>query len=173
MLFSVWAVPQEPDRQELSALIQRIGKAHGGSIFLPHMTLYACHGMSQESVAEAIESMKKSVTNVKPFELSVRGVGQSEEFFKCAYLELQMSDTLQTLFRRLDQHLSRFCQYTLKPHLSLLYKDAVRGERQRVIASVKAPRQIPFNEIGYVIHDPQTHRDVSAWRYNQLCRLKR
>src|SRR5262245_9243910 len=118
--FSIWLAPRHSDYVEMARLIAGLNEKYLTSKFEPHLTLYSGAGNDRDSLRRAVAGQ---LAGLEPITLKIDGVRASEEFFKTLYIEFEDSSILNELNRKIKAALMQDSGYTLRPHLSLMYKD--------------------------------------------------
>lgn len=167
---SYWLMPAEADRRRLSRLIEELAARFEAPLFDAHVTLYS--GPLQES--DAVSSILENTANVfSPMELQVIGTGHSEQFTKTLYWTLSNNETLAGLSRALRQQMTTPSNYTLDPHLSLIYAALPEAARRQAAAELIPPQAIRFDAIRAIRHHGvSSRRDVESWEQVAEVRLK-
>jgi 2'-5' RNA ligase len=130
-----WLVPAAgPARDRLAAVIIRLAGEHGGPVFPPHVTMA---GEVESSAEAAARVLGRLVTGVRPFEVTLTGVGYEPEFFRTLYLRAEPSAQLTALHEAGERAWGLDISGTgppYRPHLSLLYARDLPEERKPAIA---------------------------------------
>ncbi len=129
--FSLWFMPTGDLYEELKELIDRLAEEHGAPPFLPHLTLL---GTVTGPEKEIIEKTSLLASELTPFDITLKGVGTEEAFFRCLFLKaakdrvlMETNEKARALFHK--EEASAFM-----PHLSLMYGDFTPARKAAVIA---------------------------------------
>ncbi len=125
-----WLVPSEPRRSSLADLIAALGKAHEGPAFEPHITIEVSHAPAGASLEALLDRVAHAF---EPMTLVAGATAHSEAHFKTLFVEFD-DPRLLALQRRLRDELGHDEGYTLRPHLSLLYRGGLPLETRRRLA---------------------------------------
>ena len=149
--YSIWLMPSASDKVYLSSMIQSLSEAYDAPPFEPHCTIY--------SSVDDLESAKTIIDqlNFKPFEAKVNGLSQSDYIWKTIIFKLETNPHLLLLHYLFNQ--AMLDPYTFEPHVSLIYKEMTKREREAVIQSLSIMSKINFDRIAIV----STSEPVSEW----------
>jgi hypothetical protein len=159
---SYWLIPIEADKKRLQRMIDELASRFDAPVFEPHVTLYSGEIDHIEDAADVLEG----IAGEFPLVLPSRGLGQSDQFTKTLFVEFasdpalgQISDDLKSFSKAQDD-------YTLKPHLSLLYAPVSPEIREAHAREIVVPQVVQFNSIKAVAtgNRTQTKSDVESWR---------
>ena len=162
-----WLIPAEPARSELAEWIETLRIEQGAPGFLPHITLYVQNPPSTLRDNSLPEVLARAAEGLHPFEVPVRGVGHSEQLFKTLYLEAVSTHPLQTLHDRLRDAFVQPSDYTLKPHLSLLYKELPHDVRAALAERIQPPASFACDRIAATTHGAGGWLDIPSW--TEIC----
>lgn len=149
--YSIWLLPSSSEQDQFSQLIQSLAGKYDAPPFDPHCTLF--------SPVHDIESAKTIIDqlNFKPFEAKLNGLSHSDYIWKTIFFELESNPHLLLLNYLIDQ--AMVDSYSFEPHVSLIYKEMTKREREAVIHSLTSIRKINFDRIAII----NTSVQVSEW----------
>ncbi len=158
-----WLIPAASALPRLQLMINQLARQYHGPRFEPHVTIYAGRFGPADNPSLVLEAAARSGTGIV---LPVQGLCFSPLYTKSCFLQLGNHEGLTELcerFRRLSQHPG---DYTLDPHLSLLYANLDHGAHAEIAAQLVLPQQIPFDQIWAVSIPGQVRgkADVERWR---------
>ncbi len=115
---SFWLLPAEPLNGELRAIIQQLAKKYDAIDFEPHVTIFSgpSHDDQTHAMARGAASLYSHV------ELTPVKIEHTSEYTKTLFIQFQKSNSVSLLSDAIRDRNSRFVNYRLNPHLSLLYK---------------------------------------------------
>lgn len=160
---SIWLIPSEEDEKYLKSIIDDLGRKYQAPSFTPHLTLYGNVNTEPEIAHQAV---KESTQEIPPFTLSVDKLNYTDLFFKTVFIEIQENEILNTLYQRLRNKLGQYGKYSLKPHISLIYKELSEEKKQRIIKGLNIKRDFTVNRM-VVVTSGNTEKgryDVERWR---------
>lgn len=166
-----WLIPAQPHHRRLSALIRRLAAAHEAPAFEPHVSLHVGEAGGDEDV-EVL--MRRAAAQMPPFEMRAALTAHGPTRFKTLYVEFDDARpaALQGLISR---QLRTASSYDLRPHLSLLYREALdEARRQRLAAEHDiGGRLIRFDTLAAVLPGPGQRdlSDVPTWDTTLRVRL--
>lgn len=161
---SFWLIPTESDRLFFQEMIDRLAEKYDAPQFAPHVTIYSGTFSPETAIASLLESATKTIS---PFSLTVDRILYSEQFTKTLFVQFQPNETLSQLSEKFQQQASSPQDYSLNPHLSLMYQGLEPGEKEQLAAQIKVPNlEIAFDEIRAIAtaEKTQTKADVEAWQ---------
>lgn len=162
-ILSVWLVPQESEKQELSATVNKLAQENSSPSFNPHLTLLGDVFMSFEDLKSAVDEV---FINQTPFQVKSTDINQSEAFFKTVFIEFKINETLKKVFESLSQKTDKRGIDTFKPHISLMYKMMPESEKLKIISGLKARDEYTMNS-AYIVAPKigdKDWMDVKNWR---------
>lgn len=131
-----WLMPDVATRQRLLSRMAVLADAYTGPRFAPHVTLYSAARSPDSRELDLLVALSRQS---EPLRLHVAGTGTTEILAKTLYLELEAHPTLTYLHQALHTGVSHPSSYRLDPHLSLLYQDLSRVDRERLVQEQLPP----------------------------------
>lgn len=161
---SIWLIPAKEDKIFLSKIIKQLAKDYSAYPFVPHLTIYA--GVKTE--VERIKwALNENIRDIKPFYVKVKKISHSDIFTKTLFLEIKENKSLLKIYNSLKKNLSRYGDYILKPHISLIYKRQMPvEEKTKVIKNLKIKDKILVDKCA-IITAPKPitiESDVLKWK---------
>ncbi len=133
--FTLWLTPQEPLRSLLRSTILQLAAQLDAVEFEPHVTVFS--GPSTDIEARAVA--RRIAAQFSPIELTAECLDHSESYTKTLFLQFRNSALLRQIFETTAAHYSSPSNYTLNPHLSLIYKRLNEDCRRRLCATLHVP----------------------------------
>jgi 2'-5' RNA ligase len=164
MQLCFWLMPCEAERAFFAGSIARLAKRFGAPEFAPHVTIHAAPHSPQDPPEALIAA---ATAGTAPFALQPAGIGHSSRFTKTFFLEFEPSPLLTALHDRFRAGMARPSNYTLQPHLSLLYHRLEEAGRLHLVREFDAPaRGIVFDAVAAVLAPDriESAADVACWR---------
>lgn len=137
---SLWLVPAEPVRAELTGLISEISSAHRKpgtrdfAVFSPHITV-GFWNVDADDAAIRAHAANLSVS-AQPFDVVFERAAVGSIFFQCVYAVCQKDDAVMRPNALTQQQFG--LSYDYMPHLSLAYADVAADRREAIAASVQS-----------------------------------
>ena len=159
---SYWLIPAEPHRSEFRKAIFDLAQRFDGPVFEPHVTLYSGSGGTNE--VENI--LARATAGFSEIGLRSAGIGHSSQFTQTLFLKFDPCEALFRLSNDLKRSSTRADDYTLLPHLSLLYARVEPAVRMRLVDQFKFPPLMRFDEVQAVNTGArnESREDVERWR---------
>lgn len=159
---AIWLVPIDPCHTWFANEIRRLSARYQTPDFDPHMTV---HAGPEGVVASEAELIGELALTAAPVTLKVKGVGHSEKFSKCVYVEFEMNEELLGIATRLNERLPS--EYVLQPHVSLLYHTLPESMRTPVAQEIAVPfAEVTFGAVQAVLcpRNTSTPAEVLQWK---------
>lgn len=132
--YALWLVPSGEVYDNLKGLIPDLSRRNGTVDFEPHITLIG--GLEGE---EKTLISKAHLLGATPFNVRLSNLEHSGEYFKCVFLNCEMSGELEALSNRARTAFGVSGESEFSPHLSLLYGN-LRPDLRETIVRELAPR---------------------------------
>jgi 2'-5' RNA ligase len=167
---SFWLIPSEEDRIFFQEIIDTLSQEYDAPAFTPHVTIYSGEYTQDESVAELIE---KATQDVQSFSLKLDKLLYTEEFTKTVFVQFHPNPLLRKISDTLGCNSKNPSEFSLNPHLSLIYKHLSEEIKKKLMSSISLPKsEVFFNEVR-AISTPgkvQGRDDVERWKL--ICNRK-
>ena len=131
--YSIWLMPEGNVKDQLKYAIYSLSTDFGGPIFEPHITLVSSVLGSEKELVQKTEIISKKI---KPFEISFGDIEYSDNFFRSLFLKIKVNTKLKTARDIACKELN-WNENDYMPHLSLVYGDYNRKEKEQMISTVK------------------------------------
>ena len=167
---SYWLIPSQEDRAFFQDMIDTLAREYDAPSFTPHVTIYSGDSAPDESPDQLIA---QAIQGVRPFSLKSDRILYSQEFTKTLFVQFQPNSTLSQISQSLQSSSKNPSDYTLNPHLSLIYKQMSEETKENLTNSLTLPKsEVLFDQV-MAISSPertQTREDVESW--NVICVMK-
>ena len=146
--FSLWCIPERSAFDYFSARIAELAVRFNAPVFSPHITGFSGQF---ERRAQLSATVRRVLSANRPFSLSAREVGYSQNYFQTLYVAFAESETVNEIRAGLSREVCANTQAPGPLHLSLLYRD-LAFETKRALAGefVNAFDHILFDRIWLV-----------------------
>ena len=165
-----WLIPSEEDKAFFQKIIDTFAQEYNAPAFTPHVTIYSGEYAPDESIAELIE---KATQGVQSFSLSVDQLLYTDEFTKTLFVQFHQSQILSKISETIGRSSKKPSDFTLNPHLSLIYQYLSEEIKKNLTTSINLPKsEVFFNEVK-AISTPervQKREDVESWK--EICTRK-
>jgi 2'-5' RNA ligase len=161
-IITYWLVPAAPAQSHFAALVTDLAARFDAPVFEPHVTLYVTKAADENPG----EGLQRTLTNLKPFRLSIAGLGCSDKFTKTLFVQFQSEPALRSLSEKLRAASVSQCEYDLNPHLSLIYKTMASEAKRQIINSLNLTfTEVDFDSVKAVISpgEIESCQDVDSW----------
>lgn len=131
--YSVWLMPPPALREHFAELIDALSRRLGTPRFEPHITLAAPRGATK---AQALAEAQRLATHLAPVPVRFDGIDHTDAYFRCLFLRAAKSAELLAAHRRACTELGQPVEADYLPHLSLVYGEIDRAEKEKIIAEI-------------------------------------
>lgn len=160
----VWLMPNKKDEKHLVKIVNKLANDYNASSFIPHLTLYLEPSITFVKLKQLLDEIFK---NQKSFKINKLKIGNSEEFFKPVYIEIEMNNTLAKLFEKINSATDNRSISDYKPHISLLYKKLSKKDGLKIVNSVIINSEFKLDRV--LIVSPklgdENFDDIKSWRF--------
>lgn len=133
--YSIWLMPPAALRERFAELIDALSRRLGTPRFEPHITLAAPRAVTD---AQALSEAQRLATRLAPVPLRFNGIDHTDAYFRCLFLRAVKTPEILAAHRRACAELGEPIEADYMPHLSLVYGEIDRAEKEKMIADVGA-----------------------------------
>jgi 2'-5' RNA ligase superfamily len=155
-----WLIPAAADRKFFQATIDRLAQDYAAFSFTPHVTIYWGEFADDESLSEILEP---AVRGISSFSLQCDRLLYTDQFSKTLFVQFHPSTTLNQITETIRHQSKHPSDFTLNPHLSLIYKHLNADVKQTIASTISLPRtEVFFDEIQVLLtpNTAQTQADI-------------
>ena len=121
-LYALWLVPADALLDQLRGTVADLATRFNTPLFGPHLTLCTVEwSLGLQALQAAMEVLCQGLSTLS---LSVRGLGQTDEYFTFFYIKLADDDP-QQVFSRAASAIRGARSPRIGPHVSLIYSDRI------------------------------------------------
>src|SRR5665213_297668 len=134
--YSIWFRPKGEEAERLQALISKLAKSYGGSVFVPHVTLVGNMYLTSEEVAAESQRLDDLAQSMSRFTVTLEEYGFMNEKERCFYIlakPMQIDQIYEQAMELYPQINDEY--FRAMPHLSLLYGDYPESTKHAIINS--------------------------------------
>lgn len=129
-VYSLWLRPIGDIAFSLEQRITKLSKKYGTPVFKPHVTLL---GSVEKGETELVQLTDTLAHSISPFEILMTTAGYDPTFYQSLYVKVDPGDELMAARRRAQKLFGLEIAEPYHPHLSLLYGDLEREEKERIL----------------------------------------
>lgn len=129
-LYSLWLRPFGDIAFSLEQRIRKLSEKYGTPRFKPHVTLL---GSIEKGKTELIQLTDTLASSLSPFEIVLTKAGYSDSFYQSLFVKVEPGEELLTARQRAEKLFGYDSEASYLPHLSLLYGDLEREEKERIL----------------------------------------
>lgn len=139
--YSLWLMPPPNAGEHFARLIERLSRRLGTPCFIPHITFCSTSDIDEPAAVARARAAAKQLAPV-PVHLTEIGIGDS--YFRCVYVLAERTEALLAAYRTACAHFGVEPAADYLPHLSLVYGDLARADRERLADEVGRRFDIRF-----------------------------
>ena len=143
-------MPEGNFKYQLKRVIDMLSTNFDGPIFTPHVTLVGSF-LGREK--ELLQKTKIISKKIKPFEIYFGNIEYSNDFFRSLFFKIKVNKKLKTAREIACKELN-WNGDDFVPHLSLIYGDYNRKEKEQMISKIKI-----FPDLFLIDHIFLAHND--------------
>jgi 2'-5' RNA ligase len=162
---SIWLIPAEPERAELSRQIARLAAEQASTPFPAHVTLFTTEPRLIDASGSWNELLREIAARHPPLTLTPTGTSHSTDYFKTLFFEFRTDPELVALQADVRRRTSPAAEHQFSPHMSLLYKQLPAEVRASL--ALRTPRPGPLHAdtlVAMIPGDTGDWHDIAGWR---------
>ena len=164
--FTLWLTPREPLRSLLRSTIRQLASQFDAVEFEPHVTVFSAPSTDIEARAVA----RRIAAQFSPIELTADCLDHSESYTKTLFVQFQNSALLRQIFDTAAAQYSRPSNYTLNPHLSLIYKKLSAANRRKLCETLDVSMgSYGFDRVRMIETEQPIDDDGPIQRWRLVC----
>ncbi len=156
-MFAVWYLFDKDDEDYLFEIINDLAKKYDAPSFIPHITAYGLLNIDLKTLDDKI---LETIQKIKSFSVETNTINFSDDFWKTLFVEILPNKHLVKINNNLTKNLSQFSKYEFLPHISLLYKNMEKNQKQFLAESLVMKKN--FKIIGMGIQ--QFSENIKEWK---------
>jgi 2'-5' RNA ligase len=162
---SIWLIPAEPERTELSRQIARLSAEHASTAFPAHVTLFTTEPRLIEASPSWNELLHEIAARHPPLTLTPTGTSHSADYFETLFFEFRIDPALAALQADVRRSTSPAAEHQFSPHMSLLYKELPAQVRASLALRNPPPGPIQADTLVAMIPgNTGDWHDITGWR---------
>ncbi len=126
-------MPPAAVRERFGRLIDALSQRLGTPRFHPHVTLCGTGDYTEADVRARTAAL---AARLAPVPIHLTEVGYTEEYFRCLYIKAERSPALLAAHATACAHFGRPAVPDFMPHLSLVYGELSREQKEKIIAEI-------------------------------------
>ena len=151
-------MPSDRELMRYQNIISEFSQEFDTPAFEPHITLFSGIENLTDDIIYQI-SVLAALTDI--FDVTFSEIGLKSNYYKSIYLKPDSNKTLVKMNRELQEIFSDI-SYSFKPHLSLLYSDASKKEKQDLLHKTNKPILGQFQAT--TLRIMKTDGNVESWK---------
>lgn len=128
--YALWLEPSGDVAYKLQERIKKLSNKYQTPVFAPHVTLLSGLEASEHSLVPLVNTLASSH---EPFELELTKAGYRDHFYESLFVHVKDSGSLKELRSTACQLFDVSEAEDFHPHLSLMYSDISRNEKERIL----------------------------------------
>ncbi len=139
--FHLFLEPTGELADELAAIIKTLSAEYGGPVFTPHVTLLA---RIEGEEKEVIEKSQILADKLSPITLTLGTLDIKDAFFKALYMQIEEVGDMKKYHAQANEIFSMQDEGEYVPHLSLLYGNYEKEQKETTIKDLIVPQGKAF-----------------------------
>lgn len=139
--YSLWLEPTGDIAYKLQECIKMLSKKHNTPVFSPHVTLLGGLEASQTELTALTNTL---ASYVSPFNLSLTKTGCLNTFYQSLFIHIEQNENLSYLRNNACRLFDCSDNDEYMPHLSLLYGDLSRKDKEKILNNIGREFYIEF-----------------------------
>ena len=156
-MFAVWYLFDKDNEDYLFEIITNLAKKYDAPSFIPHITAYGLLNIDLKTLDDKI---LETIQKIKSFSVETNTINFSDDFWKTLFVEILPNKHLVKINNNLTKNLSQFSKYEFLPHISLLYKNMEKNQKQFLAENLVMKKN--FKIIGMGIQ--QFSENIKEWK---------
>lgn len=140
--YSLWLCPVGEIAFSLKQHIQKLSEKHNTPAFDPHVTLL---GGLQASRQELVDLTETLASSIRPFEILLTRAGTGTSFYQSLFVRVKETKPLLDARKKAEKLFEHHPEENYMPHLSLMYGDIVREQKERILNAMGREFHIRFS----------------------------
>lgn len=141
--YSLWLEPTGDTAYKLQERIKQLSKRYDTPLFSPHVTLLGGLTSSKTELEALTDTLSSSI---RPFELTLTKAGYLNTFYQSLFIHVEQNEGLTHLHDNACRLFDCPEEYENEymPHLSLLYGDLTRNQKEKILNNIGREFYIRF-----------------------------
>lgn len=127
---SLWLSPFGEPKFLVQDRIKKLSDRYSSPLFEPHVTLL---GGLHTGVTELVQLTDTLAGSLRPFDIVLTDAGYTDTFFQSLFIHVAKSEELLNARKIAEKLFEIKPEESFNPHLSLLYGDLDRKEKERIL----------------------------------------
>ncbi|MFH5832600.1 2'-5' RNA ligase family protein [Halalkalibaculum sp. DA3122] len=128
--YSLWLRPFGDIAYSLHERIKKLSAQHDTPVFEPHVTLLGGLAAGETALTQLTDTLASSL---HPFEILLTRAGYTDSFYQSLFVHAEKSEELVKARRNAERLFDVHPEEEFMPHLSLLYGNLTRREKERIL----------------------------------------
>jgi 2'-5' RNA ligase len=160
--YSLWLMPEGELQDSLVSLIRDVAQRYNAPTFPAHITLLGNVKGSEQKIHAKTQELTQSHT---AFPITLTELDTTPEFYRALFIRAKQSVKLAHLYTQARRIFQFEPQREYKPHLSLLYADLSREQKQQITDMLQTRLQgLPHSFMARTVHLYSTEGPVETWQ---------
>lgn len=141
-VYSLWLRPFGNAAYQLQHQIEELSNQYDTPVFEPHVTLLGGLRFGETELTHLTETLAASL---HPFEIALTRAGYMDTYYQSLFVHVKKSEALMNARETAEKLFGREPEEEYVPHLSLLYGDLSRNEKERILNVIGRKFHIQFS----------------------------
>ena len=128
--YSLWLRPFGDIAYSLQERIKKLSKKHGTPVFEPHVTLLGGLEMGETELIQLTDTL---AAYLHPFDIVLTRAGYMDTYYQSLFVHAEKSEEMMNAHSTAKKLFGIDREEEFVPHLSLLYGNLTRNEKERIL----------------------------------------
>ncbi|HKL18630.1 MAG TPA: 2'-5' RNA ligase family protein [Halalkalibaculum sp.] len=165
--YSLWLRPHGDIAFSIQQRINKLSDKYGTPSFEPHVTLLSGIRYGETELIQLTETLAGALS---PFDLLLTKAGYRDKFYQSLFVHIKKSSELMNAYNTALQLFGYEADEDFIPHLSLMYGDISREEKERILSIMGREFHIRFEVHNLLLVNTEGKPD--EWKKIHLAEFK-
>jgi len=156
-MFVIWFLFDESDQEHIFQIIKELSNQYDCPAFIPHITAL---GLINTEFEEIDKIILNSIKGIKSFFIEKNKLSFSDEFWKTLFIDISPNKNLTEINQKLKKNLLSVQKYDFLPHISLMYKNISKNEKQKLVTSLITKNSFKISRLGIL----EFSQNIEEWK---------
>ena len=156
-MFVIWFLFDKSDQEYISQIMKELSNQFSCPAFIPHIT---AHGLIDSKFDEIDKIISNSIKGIKSFFIKKNKVSFSDDFWKTLFIDISPNKNLTEINQKLKDKIPLVQKYDFLPHISLMYKNISKNEKQKLATSLITKNSFKISRLGIL----EFSQSIEEWK---------
>jgi len=156
-MFVIWFLFAKTDQEYISQIMKELNNQYSCPAFIPHITAHGLIDLKFDKIEKIVLS---SIKGIKSFFIEKNKVSFSDDFWKTLFIDISSNKNLTEINQKLKKNLFSVQKYDFLPHISLMYKNISKNEKQKLATSLITKNSFKISRLGIL----EFSQSIEEWK---------